>query len=181
MTLPLTPVYYFLRKNCRYKCLLSAHYELFAKIKLQLKIPNVFKLFVSRHGRWSFFVTEVYPSIQQLVDKNKITSPECPAQQLGLDSLGGESGRGQRMQSQNTSVRFVFNRNGDHFSSGAVLGSSSSTAVEHRPTEQNSQGQGFNSRQVMGFLFTLSIPQQCFVNQVPQGGATLLIFFHKNR
>ena len=53
------------------------------------------------------------------------------------------------------------------------LGSSCSTAVEHTPVEQNSGGRGFDSRQVLGFLSPISIPQWCVINQVPQGGVAL--------
>ena len=38
-------------------------------------------------------------------------------------------------------------------------GSICSTVVEHTPAEQNSWGHGFDSRQVLGFFSSLSIPQ----------------------
>ena len=59
----------------------------------------------------------------------------------------------------------------------ANLGSSCSTAVEHTPGEQNSWGQVFKSRRVLGFFSSLLYPISCaFLIQVPHRGATLLIF-----
>ena len=37
----------------------------------------------------------------------------------------------------------------------------------------------FNSRQVLGFSSSLSVPQWCVLNQVPQAGTTTTGFFNK--
>ena len=49
-------------------------------------------------------------------------------------------------------------------------GSGCSTAVEHTPRD----------REVVAFFSSLPYPMKCLRNQVPRGGATLLIFLFKN-
>ena len=60
------------------------------------------------------------------------------------------------------------------------VGSGCSTEVEHTAAEQNSWGCEFNSRRVLGFFSSLSIPQECVLNLVSQQGATPLIFHKKD-
>ena len=63
---------------------------------------------------------------------------------------------------------------------GTMSGSGCSTMVEHMPAEQNSRGIGIESHQVMGLLSFLLYPiSSASLVQVPNGGATLLIFTFK--
>ena len=53
-------------------------------------------------------------------------------------------------------------------------------SVRALPAEPNSLGRRFDTRRVLGF-FLLFVSLSSVLNQVPQGGATQLIFFHKIR
>ena len=55
-------------------------------------------------------------------------------------------------------------------SNRTTIGSGCSTAVEHTPRD----------REVVAFFSSLPYPMKCLRNQVPRGGATLLIFLFKN-